>query len=128
MRPFFAVAWIIWLAVYLAITFMMPLDFIEYWVPLTWFMVFFSIEIPAVMNPDKGDTLSETIWAFRKGGASRKGFVACMGLSFATAVLWSFLALAGVAPVWLGFVPFGSFVVGLGSWLVDHFVTEGRRG
>jgi hypothetical protein len=66
---------------------------------LAWIAAFFAIEVPALLNRQDGDTLSEHVWSwFAVKDKSKKGLVRAR----------RFCLLAGLA------------------WLCAHFLTGGR--
>jgi len=117
--------WIVWLvcALFLELT---GLIFNGYYA-LGLVATFVLLEGMAVKRPAAGDTLSETIWAFVKGGWAR-------GLLVSGMVVWIGVRFyqIGNSPLLephIGFDPGRmALTVGLVGWLLVHFNLQGRKG
>ncbi len=73
----------------------------------------------AVMRGKGGDTLSEQLWAWRAGGWARDFTVAALSV-------WIAIRFYQLGPG--GDVGRAVLSIGLGAWLIVHWVFRGRHG
>ena len=118
MHPAYA-TW--WLAV---IVTMVAGEFIGYpvWAWATIAICFVVVEGIALARKARGDTASEMMWTFRRGGGARRWVAWAVAIYIP--LRFSMIVLDFV-PEW---VPLSVLVLGVMGWLVPHFNKLGRTG
>lgn len=125
MRPQYTAFWFVWVLAALVAEVTLTIQRTD--VALGLLAAFLVVEGLAVRDHRKGDTLSEHVWVFRRGGWARMllvgGMVVWLGVRFYQ---------IGNEPVFLPRVGVdpgrAALSVGLVGWLMVHFNRLGRDG
>lgn len=99
----------------------------RYWWPMV-YGLFFIAEIPgAMIKQEKGDTLSETFWAFSGGTRGRRVFTSWIGIVL---MLRAGISLKAAiynltVPMAVEYIPLSILILGGIVWLRGHFYYQG---
>lgn len=124
-----------WLAAYF--TFEIVPNFVPTYVWIVMFLAFLPMELTGAIRGTIGDTLSEAVWGFIKGGEARQLFGVALALALASRMALLMIQieyeyLYQINPVhilgWWNHIPGWILCLGIFSWLAQHFPGLGKTG
>lgn len=126
MRKLYGILWGAWFVTYGGLE--MYAFAVPWYAWVGMFLAFMPIELIGALKSAPGDTFSEFIWTFVRGGDARDPFSICL----AAALAYRFATLPLLIEGWnlgiFNLAPWGLLSAGMFLWLANHFPNLGKEG